>query len=333
MTFVSLPLDKTLRFRALDAILKSLPGDPAGNTPILDVGGFPGDFAAFHGGRGRVITVDLPPCRRPDYVQATATALPFADLTFPVVVSSDALEHVPPGDRDRFVAECMRCAARFVIIGCPAASPAVLECEEALREVHGLLSATPHPWLDEHHRFGLPDVAGVTAMLKQAGAADVAVIRAGALRPWLYLNAWGIIGEAVPAVLPLERAAARIVEFLEQQDVLAAGPLCYRVFFLGAKNEPLPPAVVSRITSRQRWSDEQCEAELAVLREMALDFRECAEALKAHLAPGGGRSAEAAGDEAYIRRLEDLLNAVAERKAGGKERLPERLLKRLGLKR
>ncbi|OBF28337.1 SAM-dependent methyltransferase [Mycobacterium sp. ACS1612] len=80
-------------------------GPPAGRT-VVDIGGGPGYFAdAFNAAGMRYIGVEPDPAemhagpaaddRRTPYVRASGTALPFADGSIDICLSSNVAEHVP----------------------------------------------------------------------------------------------------------------------------------------------------------------------------------------------------------------------------------------------
>jgi SAM-dependent methyltransferase len=90
------------------------------------------------------------------WVLGDAREMPFDDRAFDVVVALDLLEHVPPADRARVLAELGRVAGRRVIVGCPAGGPALA----ADRRLPALYRGFGHPvpgWLDEHFEFGFPE--------------------------------------------------------------------------------------------------------------------------------------------------------------------------------
>lgn len=338
-----LNIDKMTRFEALDALLNALPDLPA-DAPILDVGGYPGDFADFCGSRRRIVTADMPPCDRPEYVQASGTDLPFADGEFEAVVSSDTFEHIPRDQRDKFISEALRCSSHYVIIGCPWGHPAVTYCEDALRGLHQLLYPTPHPWLDEHGRFGLPEMDDTLAAIRNAGAADMAVIPSMPLRPWFYHHALSILGEAFSPLAAMPQAADELLKAIPGNGDELFQP-CYRVFYLASKTGLLPAALHKKSRLVKQANGDLFERDMEALRSMAQAFRSCAGGLKEMLGAEGKSPAGAGVDEAYVRRLEDLINktqqetsrlrrllAKAEKRQSRLERQPIiRWLRRLGL--
>src|SRR5437879_3059150 len=53
------------------------------------------------------------------YVRCDACHLPFADASFPVVISVDTLEHIPRASRTNFLKELKRVAKETLILTCP----------------------------------------------------------------------------------------------------------------------------------------------------------------------------------------------------------------------
>jgi SAM-dependent methyltransferase len=159
-------LNQVLRFAPAVGWIEDVPG-----TTLLDVGSGSHGVADLVSARweitacdrdfsdyGAARTGDGGRARR---VQADATALPFADRSFDVVVCLDVLEHVPPGDRATVLGELRRVAARRVVVGCPAGAPAL----EADRELARRLGRRSPGWLDEHLDNGFPEPAELAAGL------------------------------------------------------------------------------------------------------------------------------------------------------------------------
>lgn len=81
-------------------------------------------------------------------------SLPFLDAAFDTVVCVDVLEHVPPAQRESFVAELARVAGRRVLLACPSDEGAWID--DLVRDAY-LERRLPVPdWLAEHDEHGLP---------------------------------------------------------------------------------------------------------------------------------------------------------------------------------
>lgn len=92
------------RSEMLRAIVEPELGEPG---RVLDVGSADGPSVDWMRGRGTRTAVDLDfSALKPGDVQASATAMPFADETFDVLTAFDVLEHLEP--EDRAVAELVR---------------------------------------------------------------------------------------------------------------------------------------------------------------------------------------------------------------------------------
>lgn len=101
-------------------ILAVLPDDAA---RILDVGCGDGFITDRLPADREVLGVDLSPValahvKRPTQI-ADATALPFADLSFDLVMANDVVEHFDTTPRERALAEISRVAGKYVIITTP----------------------------------------------------------------------------------------------------------------------------------------------------------------------------------------------------------------------
>ena len=82
--------------------------------------------------------------------------LPFDDCSFDVVVSLDTLEHVPPGSRVHFMAECERVARRTLLVAAPYGTPGHSAYEAKLDDLYRDVYGDHHRWLHEHVLNGLP---------------------------------------------------------------------------------------------------------------------------------------------------------------------------------
>lgn len=132
---------------------------------ILEVGSGPEGLALFW--RGAVVGSDVVFKRRPLHraVMASGLHLPFANRSFPLVVSCDMLEHVAPAQRCVAVAEMVRVADERLLLAFPSGPAAAA----VYTELAATLAPTLPQWLQEHITNGLPDAAEVMAWLQQAG--------------------------------------------------------------------------------------------------------------------------------------------------------------------
>lgn len=107
----------------------------------------------------RVVGVDIsfsPPFHRlliP--IKADAAMLPFADESFAAVISLDMLEHIPPANRKRVIAEMMRVGRTMVCVGVPTGGLSH-EQDEMLRKEFKHTHGKEFLYLEEQVEYGLP---------------------------------------------------------------------------------------------------------------------------------------------------------------------------------
>lgn len=197
MTF---PFDQYQRYSTVRDLIAGIRAELGrAHLRVLDVGG----YVQLPSGRVRFparallpddapIVVDLAPCDgrevedRDAYVRASGTALPFPDASFDVVLSCDALEHVPAPERARFLAEAARVSRRYVILTAPAASSNARLAERIVEEFVRLRLGLPQPQLLEHALHGLPEPGAVLAALREAGL-DAVSFPGEDLYGWLFM--------------------------------------------------------------------------------------------------------------------------------------------------
>jgi hypothetical protein len=85
-------------------------------------------------------------------VVASALNLPFGDGSFPGVVVSDVLEHVPPDQRAFVIREALRVAGKIAIFGFPSGRIAS-EYDLKLAEVYDRSQQERPVWLQEHLQY------------------------------------------------------------------------------------------------------------------------------------------------------------------------------------
>lgn len=117
-------------------------------------------------------------------VLGDGTRLPVADRCADVVVSCDALEHVPPAQRGAFLEELVRCSNDLVVVAAPFDTPGVAGSEELVRRFVGAATGSPQPQLAEHAEHGLPSLAESQRHLEALGM-QVATVGNGNLQDWV----------------------------------------------------------------------------------------------------------------------------------------------------
>jgi SAM-dependent methyltransferase len=196
--------DRYSRYGAIVRALRATLGD--GPLRVLDVGDGAGYLSAFDPGV-EAVSVDLAPTTDPlpgtVRLAADGTRLPFPDASFDAVVSSDALEHVPPALRDGFLGELARVSRDLVLVAAPFDTAGVAGAEELARRFVLLVTGSAQEQLDEHRDHGLPGVEDTVARFESLGL-QVAVAGAGNLHDWLAMMLLKHQLVARPALGPLD---------------------------------------------------------------------------------------------------------------------------------
>jgi hypothetical protein len=130
-------------------IVADLVGAP---EQLVDVGGLPGQLESFLPST-RVLAVNV---SEPADLIVAPERLPFTDAAFEASTSLDVLEHVPPADRPRFVAELLRVTGRRAVLCCPLGTPEHEASEREIQAWYRSVAGDDHPWLAEHLGYGLP---------------------------------------------------------------------------------------------------------------------------------------------------------------------------------
>jgi SAM-dependent methyltransferase len=89
------------------------------------------------------------------------THIPFSNDSYDLVVSCHAMEHIPHSLRQVALAEMVRVARRWVVVSCPT-GPDAQQADIELAERFARGKRVIPPWLDEHLRFGLPDLSALS---------------------------------------------------------------------------------------------------------------------------------------------------------------------------
>jgi hypothetical protein len=207
---------------------------------VLDVGGFP-CYAPRFLPLDRVMVADVVdpegPAPAARYVRADGAALPFADGSFDVVSSLDSLEHVPPERREAYVAELLRVTRRYVLILAPFGQPETELAERILAEFVRVFDEEESPQLEEHHAYGLPELAQWVDFVRSRGFACVS-FPSGYVYNWLPMMLVKYYLVALPDTLDLHHALDRFYNsMLQASDTRAPG---YRQCILAARDTASP---------------------------------------------------------------------------------------------
>jgi len=172
--------DQYQRYRIIQEVIDSLRWKPT--LDVLDVGGSPATLIQFLP-QDNVMVMDVAD-QGGLGIYGDGLALPFRSQSFDIVVTSDTLEHVPPADRSRFLAQLGRVAREAVIIGAPFDDPAVVQAEEVLQSLILARYGESYHFLDEHRTYGLPKLDPSIEFMRSKGF-NTAILPNGYLHRWL----------------------------------------------------------------------------------------------------------------------------------------------------
>jgi hypothetical protein len=238
--------DRYARYSAIARAVRANLGP--GVHEVLDVGDASGYLLAFDDGL-RPVSVDMVPMGDPlpgaRRVRGDGADLPVRDGAFPAVVSSDALEHVPPTSRDAFIAELSRASTGCVVLAAPFDTPGVSGVEELVRR-YAIFSTGQHQeQLDEHAEHGLPDLDATVAAFEAQGM-QVVTAGNGNVLDWLLMMLLKHQLIARPVLSPLD-AGYDLLFNLTFADRNERGPYYRHVVVASRDGAPqlgLPPEPV-----------------------------------------------------------------------------------------
>lgn len=153
-------------------------------------------------------------------------ALPFADRSFDLVVSADALEHIPADERPGFLAELVRVTGKTLILCCPCGAQA-LEMDRklvALCEQRGV----DQRWAAEHLELGLPEAETVMALIRERADPGDQLVLTGQVQVSTWLACWRFTLRRSKLLNALcNRVALLALPWLRRRN----GEPCYRQCF------------------------------------------------------------------------------------------------------
>jgi len=130
---------------------------------ILEVGGR-GNFLKRFLPQDQITILDVDDSGEENYVKGDGRQLPFKNRSFDLVVSTDVLEHIPPGDRKKYLKEQVRVCKTAIILSGPLYQPDVARLEKKSNDYYRDLTGEEHPWLKEHVNYGLPKAEDIEAI-------------------------------------------------------------------------------------------------------------------------------------------------------------------------
>lgn len=184
MDTINLPFDQYQRYMDIKKVIDFFP--KAKQAELLDVGGYPGLIRKFVNGPKITITDIEPASEIENYIKADATKLPFDEGSFSTVISSDTLEHIPSGKRNKFLSELIRVGKDNLVITAPFSSEAVRLAEDIFQEYFVRNFGYEFGTLKEHQVNGLPDFQDTTNHLLDNGF-KIASFPSGGLYNWLLM--------------------------------------------------------------------------------------------------------------------------------------------------
>ncbi|NDD63248.1 MAG: hypothetical protein EBZ36_04620 [Acidobacteria bacterium] len=162
--------DQYSRYRACADLIRQT-GFISGES-VLDVGSGPDCLLGNFLPEAKIVFVDpliTEPMRRGRF-QGTADDERLDRLRFDCVVAVDVLEHIPPGERARFLSRLATMAEDSLVIGFPAIEAgSAPETDQAINSLYRQTYDQDYPWLDEHQRFRLPSLGATVTSLTQEG--------------------------------------------------------------------------------------------------------------------------------------------------------------------
>jgi SAM-dependent methyltransferase len=229
----AIPFDHYQRYATSARLIEAFGGEV---SSVLEVGANRQRLLAKFLPEVRFVFSDLMPLPEMDegFVQADATALPFADKEFDATVCLDVIEHMPIDVRAKAIAEMVRVSRRVVVVAFPNDKPWVHEAEARANQSWKHFYGSAYPWLEEHQEFGLVDGDLIEGAFRAAG---VQVIRFGHADAQVWSGMMGahFTKEKLPELADLVAATDKFYNTSVFSGDRGEG--CYREFFVAARNE------------------------------------------------------------------------------------------------
>ena len=228
----NIAFDHYQRYAAATALIRAL-GMPI--STVLEVGANRQRLLADFLPDSKLVFSDLfAQPESEDFVQADASALPFEDAKFDVVVSLDVLEHMPLHLRAKAAIEMARVATRMVVIACPPDRPWVHAAEQVANGVWRDYFGQDYPWLEEHKEFGLVDGDRIERALLESGC-KVLRFGQGNTALWSGLMSAHFVKEVIEEMRPIVASA----DHLYNHSVFAGdrSDEPYREYFIAVRTD------------------------------------------------------------------------------------------------
>ncbi len=261
------------RFQGIINVVEHLALNEEGS--LLDVGGYPGTLADALSPR-YALTLDTEYCHRNDYVMGSGEALPFPSDSFEAVISSDTLEHVPSTLRSRFLNELLRVSGNWLIIGAPCNTPGVKLAESLLNEFTITVTERPNPWLEEHLRFGLPELHNTMDEITHTGASCISVPN-GDLLLWTMAMFTRVLLDLIPDGMALFDSTNHDINSYWRESIFPSS-YSYRHIIVAQKNGGTIPNELRVPTARNLAIDDKAIEEK--IRSIASAFSSIGKRLK-----------------------------------------------------
>lgn len=155
------------RFLRLHNTAEAVKQSVVASTHILDVGGFDGALAMFLPGYSLDVI---------DPITTGGTGHSITTGSYDAVVSIDALEHVPPSDRESFTRELCNASRKDIFINFPG--------QQSVGAQQLVFELTDNPLVKEHVIWELPDKQEVKNWMVDAGF-EVIVTQHTSVAQWI----------------------------------------------------------------------------------------------------------------------------------------------------
>lgn len=184
--------DQYHRYRVLNAALKFFFKEKS--PVVLDVGG----VSPRRGGGtfwlpireivpDKSYVLDTDYVRLHEFIQGDAAHLPFEDNSVDVVSALDVLEHIAPQKREGILEEFGRVSQDLILLSVPEATKEVRAAEDMLYDQVKKLYGINHAQLEEHRRFGLPEIETLSEILRSLGFSEIH-FSYGSLTNWIFFQ-------------------------------------------------------------------------------------------------------------------------------------------------